>query len=424
MKALFLSYDGLTDPLGGSQILPYVCGLARKGHSLTVISFEKPERLFKGREEVARTLESAGVRWIPFRYTKRPPVLSTVFDLLKLTLTASWLASMNQIEIVHARSYVPALAGNFVSRLCGAAFVFDMRGFWADERVEGGLWDLRRTHYRAIYRFFKRRETNFLNRAHAVVSLTENGLREMEGWKGIFRLREKTTVIPCSVDLQHFDPSRFTSAQRGQVRARLGLGGHELLCGYSGSLGTWYRPEPMLRLFARIRESNSGAKFLFLTPDSRESVLAIAAQLGVPESALVVLHATRDEMPAYLHCLDVGISFIEPCYSKKSSSATKVGEFLAMGVPVIANSGIGDQDLLLGGGGGGFVIQDFSEDSLRAAAGALAGLRARSSLAIRRLAERELSLERANDSYDAIYRASGTKSRAGFLNRRDGRART
>ena len=41
--ALYLSYDGMCDPLGGSQVLPYVVGLARLGHRLDLISFEKPE---------------------------------------------------------------------------------------------------------------------------------------------------------------------------------------------------------------------------------------------------------------------------------------------------------------------------------------------------------------------------------------------
>ena len=38
-RALFLSYDGMTDPLGPSQVLPYLVGLAARGHRITLISF-------------------------------------------------------------------------------------------------------------------------------------------------------------------------------------------------------------------------------------------------------------------------------------------------------------------------------------------------------------------------------------------------
>ena len=42
--ALYLSYDGMTDPLGQSQVLPYIIGLQQKGIAFTLISFEKIER--------------------------------------------------------------------------------------------------------------------------------------------------------------------------------------------------------------------------------------------------------------------------------------------------------------------------------------------------------------------------------------------
>ena len=41
-RVLYISYDGLLDPLGQSQVVPYVRELARRGVALTVISFEKP----------------------------------------------------------------------------------------------------------------------------------------------------------------------------------------------------------------------------------------------------------------------------------------------------------------------------------------------------------------------------------------------
>ncbi len=43
------------------------------------------------------------------------------------------------------------------------------------------------------------------------------------------------------------------------------------------------------------------------------------------------------------------MAFIKPCRSKAASSPTKVGEYLAAGLPVIANAGIGDLDGLLSG---------------------------------------------------------------------------
>ena len=40
MKTLYLSYDGLTDPLGQSQVLPYIMGLGDKGFRFAIITFK------------------------------------------------------------------------------------------------------------------------------------------------------------------------------------------------------------------------------------------------------------------------------------------------------------------------------------------------------------------------------------------------
>ena len=49
-RVLYISYDGLTDPLGQSQILPYLQHLAKESYQFTILSFEKKvgnDRLIK-----------------------------------------------------------------------------------------------------------------------------------------------------------------------------------------------------------------------------------------------------------------------------------------------------------------------------------------------------------------------------------------
>lgn len=41
MKILYLTYDGLSDPLGQSQVIPYIVGLSKRGHKIVVLSSEK-----------------------------------------------------------------------------------------------------------------------------------------------------------------------------------------------------------------------------------------------------------------------------------------------------------------------------------------------------------------------------------------------
>ena len=51
-----------------------------------------------------------------------------------------------------------------MKRKHGVKFLFDMRGFWADERVEGGLWNLSNPVFNWAYKYFKKRSANFLLR--------------------------------------------------------------------------------------------------------------------------------------------------------------------------------------------------------------------------------------------------------------------
>src|SRR5687767_9277987 len=75
---LYLSYDGMTDPLGQSQVLPYLAGLSKRGHRISLISFEKSGRSQAERETVRALCGKAGIDWHPQVYHKRPPLLSSV----------------------------------------------------------------------------------------------------------------------------------------------------------------------------------------------------------------------------------------------------------------------------------------------------------------------------------------------------------
>jgi glycosyltransferase involved in cell wall biosynthesis len=66
-------------------------------------------------------------------------------------------------------------------------------------------------------------------------------------------------------------------------------------------------------------------------------------------------------VPAYLSAADAGISFIKPCFSKLASSPTKNGEYLACGLPLILNAGIGDSDALATEWNIGALVTEFTE---------------------------------------------------------------
>ncbi|HVE59277.1 MAG TPA: glycosyltransferase, partial [Pyrinomonadaceae bacterium] len=68
------------------------------------------------------------------------------------------------------------------------------------------------------------------------------------------------------------------------------------------------------------------------------------------------------EIPQYLSAADAAVSFIKPCYSKQASSPTKNAEYLACGLPLVVNGGVGDTTELTEADEVGVVIESFSAE--------------------------------------------------------------
>ena len=177
---LYISYDGMTDPLGQSQVIPYLSGLAKRGHRITVLSCEKRHHFAVLRERCEAIFAESGIEWHHVPYGKRPPVLSTYIDLARMRRLGRRLFREGRFDIVHCRTILSTLIGHSLARRHGAKLIFDMRGFWADERVEGSLWNLSNPIYRGLYEYFKRKERRFFREADLVITLTHRAKEFIE----------------------------------------------------------------------------------------------------------------------------------------------------------------------------------------------------------------------------------------------------
>ena len=400
-RILYITYDGLTDPLGRSQVLPYLVGLARLGHEITILSCEKPARFEAGAPAVQLICDSAGIEWRHIPYLNRPPVLAHAFTVGRLFSEAERLHRRKRFHLSHCRSYVPAMAGLRLRRRHGVKLLFDMRGFWPEEKVEGGSWPQSRAVYRGVYRYLKQVEAKLLKGADHIVSLTDRGKQVMLGWPDVGSA-ERVTVIPCCVDFGHFPLP--AAGSRAEARERLGIAADAKVVAYLGSVGSWYMPDEMLDFFRVYLGRHPNARFLFVTPDSEALLRSAAAARGVPEDRLVVVEATREEVPKLMAAADLGLFFIRPVSSKAASSPTKMGEMLALGLPTVANGGIGDVAEILDATGAGVAVTGFDE----AAYGDAIDRVERIDLppeAIRRRALPWFDVELGIERYDHIYAA-------------------
>lgn len=365
-NVLYISYDGMTDPLGQSQVLPYLVGLSQV-YDFHLISFEKADRYTAHKAVIQQICDENNIVWHPLMYTKRPPVLSTIYDVYQLFRLAKKLDQQLDFKILHCRSYISSLVGLSFKKKHQKKFIFDMRGFWADERVDGGIWNLKNPIFKSVYRFFKKKERAYLEHADAVVSLTENGKQEMLSWNIPNLTSEKITVIPCCVNLSLFQQQNIIESRQSEIRKELGMEESDFILGYVGSIGTWYMLSEMLDFFKVLRRDKANAKFFFLTGDNSDEIRAKANEKGISDDQLIIQKCLHHEVPTYISLFDYSIFFILPAYSKKASSPTKQGELMAMGIPIICNSGVGDTDKIVLDTQSGIVVSDFTDDSYQEA---------------------------------------------------------
>lgn len=395
-KILYLTQDGITDHIGQAQIAPYLLGLARLGHSIHIVSAEKP-----GRDEAVgryrRRFDEAGIRWTRVRYANRPPLVSSFWTMLLMWRAARRVAAAERPQIVHCRSYLPLELAARLKRRFGMKYLADFRDFWADVGIET-------KSFKFVFRWFLKREPEALGNADHVVTLTERAAdlliaRHPHVARGE---RSNYTVIPCCADFSLFDPSKVDPGEVERRRRELAIPSGTPVLLYLGSLGSDYLLAQMMALFRELLALRPGAVFLFLANNGRDLVEAEAAAKGVPQEALRFTSSDRRDIPAYIALATLSAVFIRPTLSKAGCSPTKLGELFAMNVPIVANSGYGDIDRIVSPErNGSAVVPDFEPATLRSALETVLSHPEKGPI---RAASGEFSLEEGVRRYDRIYR--------------------
>jgi glycosyltransferase involved in cell wall biosynthesis len=340
-SVLYISYDGLTDSLGQSQILPYLKRLSDLNNKIVIISYEKESLYKKEGSKIREVVDANGLTWIPLKYTKRPPVVSTIFDIIKGFRTCKKLNRKHRFEIVHCRGYIAAVIGKKLKKNFGVKFIFDMRGWWPDEKLESGFWDKKR--YKPVYNYFKKLEREFFQNCDYAVSLTYKGKEEII--KQNLAPEINIGVIPTCVDFEIFkEPSGNFKAE---MRRQLNIYDEEKVFLYSGSVGGNYDPCMLIDAFLAFQDLYPTSYLLILSKDS----LTPAIQKQFADAAIKrmsIYNAPFSKVTDYLRSADVGFIYYKMSFSTIGRSPTKLGEYWASGIPAIALKGIGDVDKIIG----------------------------------------------------------------------------
>ena len=390
-KVLYITYDGILEPLGQSQVLNYLEKLS-EDHEITLMSFEKKQdtKNINYLKKTESRCRKSGIIWVSLIYHKS--LFGTFYDIIKGIYKGLILKIRNKIEIVHARSYLPALISLVLKKTLGSKFIFDMRGLWADEKADSGTWKREGT----LYKITKRLETIFLREADKIVSLTEAAVQEIKTFPALDPNRLDFEVIRTCTNLSLFKPSISLSNSEKKPSFTLG---------YVGSISLWYLFDEVLQFFKILQERVPNSVLHITNRNEHKEIRNFLENYSFTNESIILESVQHDKVAHSMSSMDAGIFFIQTFYSKIASSPTKLGEFLALGLPCVTNSGVGDMTSIIEEKKTGVILSNFSRESLSKGVDNLLALKEDDELSKRCIesSEKYFSLDNGAKQYNKIY---------------------
>lgn len=357
MKVLFVTWDGPQVTYLESLFLPIFVQLAKEGISFQVLQFTwgNPARLALTRQ----ACEQARIGYEAVAVWRRPRALGALLSALAGARHVKRAVQAQGMDVVMARSTLPALATMLALRNSPCRMVFDADGLPLDERVDfagqsPSGW---------VHRLLRDVEAQAVRQADVVLTRSSKAVDILHARAGAGTCIGKFHVVTNGRDADLFKPAE--AAEIARLRRDLGLPGDGPLMVYAGSMGPQYCMDEMLRLFALVHERRGDAHFLVLTgsPELVDSALNRHPELS---ANVVTMSVPARAVPGYLACADVGLALRRPRFSMQAVAPIKLGEYLLCGLPVVATAGIGDSDAV--STDAGLLLQRMDGAELKAAA--------------------------------------------------------
>lgn len=396
-NTLYLTRNGLLEPLGQSQVFSYLSGLSQK-HRITLITFEKDDD-WADTQRVANLnaeCNRLGIRWLPKRFLPRPKVIAPALSMLRMMWLVLREVRRQRVQLIHARSYIPAAVALVVSRLTSVPFIFDMRALWPEELIAAGR--LRRGSI--LHNAMVATERACLQHAGGVVSLTHAAVEHLRRVYPRELAGQTVVVIPTCADLARFVPASKPPSQR-----------------VIGCLGTvlsgWFRLDWLAAFLAVAAKRDPALRFELTTRDDPAQVhaaLGVGAEL---QFRLSIVPSPSERVHEVLQGQMASVMFFTQGLSKLGSSPTRMAEILGCGLPVVANDGVGDVAQIIRAHRVGVLVSGPSESEMNAAWDELEQLLNDPDLAVRcrRAAEECFSLEAGTAAYLGLYKQILSKSK-------------
>jgi|GEM_PF-938659 glycosyltransferase involved in cell wall biosynthesis len=274
------------------------------------------------------------------------------------------LSQRREINLVHCRSYSAALIALLTKTVFRLPYkvLFDTRGLVPEEGVLRDAFPVSSLSYR----LWKRVEKWLLNGADAIVNVSETFSEHIAG----ITANKNIFTIYTSVDTSAFLGNTDGLADLEQ---ELNLQDKKVLV-FMGSISEkgWYTVTDIVSFYSIFREVFASAKLLIISPSFRSTVLRLMDECGM-SPADYVLTETKTNTETARHLKLAHYALLPFRQTPDSVDAligrtvitSKIGEYLASGLPVICDGKLGGARRIIAENGLGCIYDGDRKDLAR-----------------------------------------------------------
>ena len=318
-EILYISYDGLIDPLGKSQILPYLEGLSDAGYQFNILSFEKIDCSDNDFYMLNERLKRRNIEW--FRLSFRKGRFQGIFRIIKGASLVRKICNRKKIDVIHLRAILPAII--YILSFVDRKFIYDIRSFagqWVDSKAikKGSI----------LESIFYRIEKYLINKASAIVVLDISGADYLNR---NYRANMNYKIIPTSTNLSLYDiPESIIDKNKYRMIKFVYLGGASFP----------YLPFEAIRFVKHLIDLGINCSLDIINKNDHLKVRSIVKKLEFPIDKIKIFSLAQEKIPHCLPNYDCGLIFLSTGPWIRMCSPTKIGEYLASGLFVIGLDGI------------------------------------------------------------------------------------
>jgi glycosyltransferase involved in cell wall biosynthesis len=267
-----------------------------------------------------------------------------------ITTSLITLATTHHVDIVHGQALYSTMHALRARGKMNAKVVFDVHGISPEEMELSGA-PLARIRTMSDW---ERRALKEVDLRVFVSARMRDHFRSKYGLATTL----PHCIVPCCVRVDRFE---ISEEARSLKRKEMGLDGRFVFL-YLGTLSVWQWPEALFSVFAQFfQERPDGLLYLLLPHRDHEVALSFCRRHGLSQGSYLISEVPHGDVGLVAGLADAGLLLRKAHPVNAVASPTKLGEYLAAGLPVVTTEDIGDTSDLITSSRVGLVLSPTDE---------------------------------------------------------------